>query len=112
MIMTADDRRKMDGFARASRRLASLKPRGVSLASGCLVNIGDLSPDGRLPLLITPASDDVDAIEWAKSDREVIERNLAKAGALLFRGFDIDGAAEFEQFATVICPELYGNYGD
>ncbi len=65
-----------------------------------------------LPLVIEPAAGDVDLAEWATGNREFIEQNLLRHGALLFRGFTVDSVNEFEKFASAICPELFGEYGD
>jgi len=51
-------------------------------------------------------------IDWAKNNREYIEDELLKHGALLFRGFDVKSASVFEQVAQAICPQLFGEYGD
>lgn len=59
-----------------------------------------------------PAVDSLEAIAWAPSNRELVNRWLLEHGAVLFRGFGIKSAAEFESFARGICGELYGEYGD
>jgi alpha-ketoglutarate-dependent taurine dioxygenase len=43
---------------------------------------------------------------WAAENREQIERELLRHGALLFRGFTIDGVEGFEQFARAVSPDL------
>lgn len=71
-----------------------------------------LRPGETFPLVVQPNIDDVDLADWARSNREFIETNLSRHGALLFRGFQIDRVSEFERFALAICPELFGEYGD
>lgn len=51
-------------------------------------------------------------MEWARSNRDFVQDNLLKHGALLFRGFAINSAKDFELFADACCPNLFGNYGD
>jgi alpha-ketoglutarate-dependent taurine dioxygenase len=54
----------------------------------------------------------VDLAEWVASHREVVEEHLHRHGAVLFRGFGTRTAADFENTARAVCPELYGEYGD
>ena len=68
--------------------------------------------DDALPLVLVPAVDNVDLAEWAASHRAEIEAHLDRYGALLFRGFGLDGVADFERVASAIVPELFAEYGD
>jgi len=71
------------------------------------INEGHLEAGRMLPLVITPAGGEaVEPGEWAKRHREFIESRLAAHGGLLFRGFAIREAAEFEQFVEAACGEL------
>jgi len=66
-----------------------------------------------LPLVFTPRSREVDLAGWAEEHRASLHRQLLDYGALLFRGFDITTAREFERTAAAIAPEaLFGDYGD
>jgi amino acid adenylation domain-containing protein len=72
-----------------------------------------MEPHGDgIPLLVQPNVRDLDLVGWAQSQRDLLERKLAEHGAILFRGFEVDGVAGFERFAAGICPDLYGEYGD
>ncbi|MFG6175959.1 amino acid adenylation domain-containing protein [Halomonas sp. THAF12] len=66
----------------------------------------------RFPIVIEPTDDGLDALAWAASQRDDIERTLRRHGGILFRHFDIDTPQAFEAFAEAIHPGLYGNYGD
>ncbi len=68
--------------------------------------------EDSLPLVLVPAVDNVDLAEWASSHRAEIEAHLDRYGALLFRGFGLDGAEDFERVASAIVPELFAEYGD
>ncbi|MDT7808529.1 MAG: hypothetical protein QOJ70_2342 [Acidobacteriota bacterium] len=57
-----------------------------------------------LPLVVMPA-DKVDLIGWAAGHRDFIETSLAKHGALLFRGFGLREAEEFERFIEALSGE-------
>jgi alpha-ketoglutarate-dependent taurine dioxygenase len=77
-----------------------------------LVRTGHLSglPDG--PLLVEAENRDVDLKEWAIGQREWLQEQLLKYGAILFRGFGISNCEEFEGFAHSQCESLYEEYGD
>jgi alpha-ketoglutarate-dependent taurine dioxygenase len=55
---------------------------------------------GSLPVLITPRRTTLDPIEWVFSSLPQIERELARSGAILFRGFRIRSLDDFERFAS------------
>ncbi|WP_438040318.1 amino acid adenylation domain-containing protein [Sorangium sp. So ce128] len=106
--------RTMEGRARDEGRLRSLKritPRKVDVGPRALVSTGTLG-DGPLPLVVRPAVDDVELAAWAREERAFVEEQLLRHGAVLFRGFPIKSAPEFEQVAQAICGELFGEYGD
>jgi alpha-ketoglutarate-dependent taurine dioxygenase len=65
-----------------------------------------------MPLVFVPALDDVDLAEWCASHRAEIEGHLDRYGALLFRGFGLQAAPEFERAASAIAPDLNAEYGD
>ena len=65
-----------------------------------------------LPLVLVPVVENVDLAEWATSHRDEIEAHLDRYGALLFRGFGLDGAPAFEQAAAAIVTDLFAEYGD
>jgi alpha-ketoglutarate-dependent taurine dioxygenase len=69
-------------------------------------------PDKTLPLVFQPEIDDIDIVDWASSNRDFIDKELLKHGALLFRGFDLKSPAHFEKFAEAISPNLFAEYGD
>jgi alpha-ketoglutarate-dependent taurine dioxygenase len=68
--------------------------------------------EDSLPLVLVPGVDNVDVAEWAASHRDEIEGHLDRYGALLFRGFGLNGAEDFERVAAAIVPELFAEYGD
>jgi len=69
---------------------------------------------GRLhaPQLIEAMEPDLDPVAWATSLREPLYALLRRHGALLFRGFGVRSAAQFEQMAQALVPSLHGDYGD
>lgn len=93
-------------------RLMTIKPKPVSIEPGVVVQISDLKPGETLPLVIRPVAKDVNLINWASNNRDLVEQNLLKAGAILFRGFNLDGTSQFEQFAQIFTPELFSENGE
>ncbi len=94
------------------KKFKTIKPKAVSLPQKQLIKTSFLQPEQSLPLVIEPDSDEIDLADWASSHREFIETNLLKHGAILFRGFNLTSAAEFETVANAIHPNLFGEYGD
>ena len=68
--------------------------------------------ENGLPLVITPAVDNVDLARWCAAHTEDVERHLNRYGAITFRGFALAGPPEFEAVASAIAGELFGEYGD
>ncbi|MGH8770786.1 MAG: condensation domain-containing protein [Burkholderiales bacterium] len=85
-------------------KFMAIKPKAVSTAR--LVKTAYLQPDAALPLIIEPEFDHVDLIEWAKTNQQMLNAELLKYGALLFRGFRLQSALEFERFIRAISNDL------
>ena len=68
----------------------------------------------QLPLPYTPgtaAERSIDQlVDWISAERETLEGRLLQHGALLFRGFAVHGAADFERVARAIDPHLRNDY--
>ncbi|BCA53908.1 hypothetical protein W02_10480 [Nitrospira sp. KM1] len=94
------------------QRLRRIKPKAVNLSQRTLVASRLLSDAHPLPLMFSPAVDDVDLAGWARENRSRLREELLKYGALLFRGFAIRTAGDFESVAEAVCDELFGEYGD
>ncbi|MCC5658374.1 amino acid adenylation domain-containing protein [Nostoc sp. XA010] len=94
------------------QKFKMVKPKAISLTQEQLVKTGYLQPGQTLPFVCQPNVSGLDVIDWAKSNREFLETNLLKHGAILFRGFNTNSVTDFENFAQAICPELFGEYGD
>ncbi len=70
-----------------------------------LCSIESLSNDGRLPLVVTPTAERP-LSEFVPVFREWIPAQLLEVGGILFRGFLIAAAADFEGFVKAITPDL------
>jgi acyl carrier protein len=90
---------KRDNF----KRFQSARPKVVAISQQDLVT----SPNGqKFPVVLQPQTDSVDLAEWAGANREFIEAELVRCGAILFRNFNVGGAAEFRKFAGTLSKEL------
>src|SRR5229473_3247338 len=63
--------------------------------------------DERTPLIVRPAVENVDLAEWCAANREELNGFLDKYGAVVFKGFGMRTAADFERTAAGISPELF-----
>jgi alpha-ketoglutarate-dependent taurine dioxygenase len=86
------------------------RPRIVKLSQEELVKMDSLDPEKQFPLVIEPQTPDLNLVAWVENNRELIERKLLECGALLFRGFEVEGISRFEQFARTISGELLDYY--
>lgn len=80
------------------------KPVVVSAAD--LVTTRFLRPGQELPLVIEPKNKTLDLCDWMEKNRQSIDQDLRKYGAILFRNFGIDTIARFDQAAKSIAGEL------
>ncbi|MBV8883485.1 MAG: TauD/TfdA family dioxygenase [Chroococcidiopsidaceae cyanobacterium CP_BM_RX_35] len=85
-------------------RNVTRKAIGVSEAE--LIKIEPLHSGDSLPLKILPSIDGVDLIAWAAHNQELIETQLLKYGAILFRNFNVKDVSKFEQFIKITSGEL------
>jgi natural product biosynthesis luciferase-like monooxygenase protein len=94
------------------RRMKSVKRKAIDLTPQSTVTTNSIQPGQSFPLVVYPKMNRLDPIEWAKGSQDFIQTKLLEHGAILFRGFKVASASEFEQFATASCPGLFGDYGD
>jgi alpha-ketoglutarate-dependent taurine dioxygenase/acyl carrier protein len=69
----------------------------LGLRAGC---------DSSLPLVLLPVAGNSDLIAWAAVNRNAVEAVLNECGAILFRGFNLDGVDDVERFATIVSRRL------
>src|SRR4051794_2321622 len=87
------------------RKLGIPARRAVSVSQQDLVQMEPMNESG-LPLVVRPAVPGVSLASWAEASRDLISRQLAKHGGLLFRGFEIPRVEEFEQIVRSISGDL------
>lgn len=85
--------------------LKNIKRKSVNFTSENLIKTESISLDRRSPLVIKPNIAELNLIDWAANNRNWIDSNLLKYGALLFRNFKLN-QIEFEQFIQTISGEL------
>lgn len=85
-------------------RLSAVRRHSISTKPEEWVKAELLDPNHSLPLVIQPAVDGIDLIEWARNNREFIEARVLEYGAVLFRNFPIKSVEEFEAFIGSVSP--------
>jgi alpha-ketoglutarate-dependent taurine dioxygenase len=80
--------------------------KAVSLSSQALVKTSFLEGAEGFPLVMQPQVENVNLEGWARTNREMLEAQLLKYGAILFRNFNVATIGNFEAFARAISPEL------
>src|SRR3954465_5097432 len=98
--------------AAPKKSLGTIRRRAVDLASFNPIRESELSPGQSLPLIIEPSTDQVDLAEWVRSQRSYIDQKRTLHGGVLFRGFGLNSAGDFEKVAAALCDNLFAEYGD
>ncbi|ACC81846.1 condensation domain-containing protein [Nostoc punctiforme] len=105
-------RQKRERKAFNQEKLIGITPKAISSLPEKLVETCYFQTGQTFPLVIKPASNDIDLIAWSKMNQEFLDKELLKHGAILFRDFNIESVLDFENFAQVISPDLFDEYGD
>lgn len=92
-------------------KLRKAKRRTIVLEPTALVETSYLDNSDTRPLVVQPAVRDVNLAAWCVENRAFIEKELLTHGAILFRGFHIGSASEFERIAMSYAPDLL-EYGE
>ncbi len=105
---------KKSGLRASIRQSIQEKRSEINLDTFRLTTTSYLHPGQLLPLIIQPTMSGVNLAEWAKSNRDYLQEELVKHGAILFRNFSLDSAGKFEEFARSVSRdgELFDEYGD
>lgn len=96
----------------ANRPIAGARRKAVDLSEDTAVTIHRLDDNPRTPWVVEPARPDVDLVAWSSDNQAVVDSRLLETGAVLFRGFGVGSADQFERVASALTNELYGGYGD
>lgn len=96
----------------SAKGLGAIRRKAVDLAHFNPVRESQTSPEQTLPLIMEPATDQVDLADWARNNREYIEQKLHLHGGILFRGFSLSTPLDFERVAAGVYKEIFSEYGD
>jgi alpha-ketoglutarate-dependent taurine dioxygenase len=80
---------------RGASTVGTRTPTPVRVSDAQLVDRHLLDGVARLPLVMRPASDDIDLAVWTAAHRHELEEALLAHGGILFRGFQVPGAEAF-----------------
>jgi len=86
------DVKNKKGLKLANRR------RKLGAAGSAVVNFTYHDNYENAPLVISPCVKDLNVNAWIRKEQSQIEALLQKHGAILFRGFDINGSESFSEF--------------
>jgi alpha-ketoglutarate-dependent taurine dioxygenase len=96
----------------AGRRVGPSGRKPIDLAQFEPVRERATAEDQTLPLVLEPAAEQVDLAGWIANNHATVERKLWERGGILFRGFGVKDATDFERVAGSICASLHDGYGD
>jgi alpha-ketoglutarate-dependent taurine dioxygenase len=100
------------GTENGERQTPSLgKSRRKAVDVGRLIETRTIDSNA-MPLVVTPAVDGVDLADWVQNNQDELNGYFDRNGAILFRGFSLKGAEDFERVASSIVPDLFAEYGD
>jgi alpha-ketoglutarate-dependent taurine dioxygenase len=83
-----------------------VKRKAVKVSAEGLIRAELLRPETRLPLLIQPVIKGISLAAWAANNQAYVEKQLLEHGGILFRGFDVREAPQFEEFIRNVSGEL------
>ncbi|HLD64831.1 MAG TPA: TauD/TfdA family dioxygenase [Pseudomonas sp.] len=81
--------------------LGGMRRKAIRLEDS-LVRFTPLLPGQSFPLLCEPTTVGVSLQAWAERQRELLESKLLEHGAILFRGFAVASANEFDQCISAL----------
>lgn len=87
-----------------------VRRRPVRLTQEELVASSLLDTGEEIPLVLKPNREDLNLAAWASDNREIIQTELVKYGALLFRGFSVKSSEGFWEVVKAVSgdPLAYG----
>lgn len=88
------------------KQLAAVRRKSVNLSQDGLIKTSYLQAENSLPLVIQPIIDALNLRIWTQNNYSWIENQLLQHGGILFRGFQVDGVNEFEQFIQAVSKDL------
>ncbi|MCA1566187.1 MAG: TauD/TfdA family dioxygenase [Acidobacteria bacterium] len=87
-------------------KFKAVRRQPVTLSQEQLVRTVFLGEGQSFPLVVRSEVEGVNLAAWAANNREYVESQLLKYGAILFREFNVGTVEAFESFARAVSPEL------
>jgi len=76
-------------------KVSRARGRAAGLESGEMMSFSLLRESQEIPLVVRPRVKGVNLVDWMRGNRALLEQKLLAHGALLFRGFDLNGIEDF-----------------
>src|SRR6185369_586686 len=95
----------------AAQRIETIRRKPVRISTGEVIRTSPLAGHA-IPLVVEPAVDGVDLVDWAANNREYVEQLLLQHRALLFRNFASRTVPVFEHFITATSDGVLMEYKD
>ncbi|GAA0555720.1 hypothetical protein GCM10009415_42140 [Chitinophaga japonensis] len=83
--------------ARNIEKFFSARKKEIRLEAATIVTEEQMEGNRPYPLLLKPAMQDVDLVQWMRERNGAVKQQLQQYGALLFRGFKVKTLEDFER---------------
>jgi alpha-ketoglutarate-dependent taurine dioxygenase len=93
-----DEENEMEASRPPIKRITPEARKSVRISRPEPVVVEPLLAGSPMPLLVHATMKDANPCQWATENRQRIEDGLLQRGGILFRGFRVDGLADFQKF--------------
>jgi alpha-ketoglutarate-dependent taurine dioxygenase len=90
----------------SAKKMPGIRRQPVTLSQEGIVKVEPPHAYSDLPLVISAVADGVRLSDWLENHRELIEAQLFKHGAILFRRFNVNSAEAFKQVVKAMCGDM------
>ena len=80
------------------KQMPTARRKSVAVSQESWIKTEPLLPGKEIPLLVQPAMDGMNLVEWAKGNRASVDELLLKHKAVLFRNFAVKDVEEVQEF--------------
>ena len=88
------------------QKLGALRRRPIDVSSQQLIKVQPLPGTDSFPLVVQPLEAKLRPADWAMNNRQFVEDNLLRSGAILFRNFNLPEQEHFAHFVRTLFGEL------
>ncbi|HSH66066.1 MAG TPA: TauD/TfdA family dioxygenase [Bacteroidia bacterium] len=85
--------------------LMNVKPQSVKIDASSFVQLSFLQLN-KERLAMFKAGNATDILSWVKENKKLVDDSFLKQGAVLFRGFTVDGEGQFNEFTQQLSSEM------